>query len=167
MIAFDCPHCGEGMEIGEKMIGKKVPCVECGKDIVVPKKSAPVKPDLDRKDLIEIALRQKMILFCVLVYIGAIVSHFTVPKEYVEYIRYGVLAFGVLAAVLVFLLAQKLYEPGPGAALALVTLVPVIGLFTLLIINSKATNRLVSRGIRVGLMGARMSDFKKLKKDDY
>jgi hypothetical protein len=36
MIAFDCPKCGEPMEVKNKMAGEKVRCVECDRLMRVP-----------------------------------------------------------------------------------------------------------------------------------
>jgi hypothetical protein len=43
MIRFDCPECGEEMEIKDRMAGKEVPCVNCDKMIEVPEESRPRK----------------------------------------------------------------------------------------------------------------------------
>jgi hypothetical protein len=69
----------------------------------------------------------------------------------------GVFATLVTAAVFVFMLALSLYNTATGVALGVLTLVPLVGLIVLLIINGKATNVLRDHGIRVGLMGARLS----------
>jgi hypothetical protein len=36
MIEFDCPQCGEPMEVKNKMAGRKVRCVECDRLVRVP-----------------------------------------------------------------------------------------------------------------------------------
>ena len=66
--------------------------------------------------------------------------------------------FTVTASVFVFLLATKLYNLGWGIAMGVLTFIPCVGLITLLIINSKATATLKSKGIKVGLLGAKLSD---------
>jgi hypothetical protein len=45
-----------------------------------------------------------------------------------------------------------------GVVLGILTLIPCVGLIVLLIINSKATGILKKNGVRVGLLGAKMSD---------
>src|SRR5262245_45021546 len=40
MIAFNCPACGERMEIGERMAGEQVQCVECNEWVDVPERRA-------------------------------------------------------------------------------------------------------------------------------
>jgi hypothetical protein len=46
-----------------------------------------------------------------------------------------------------------------GVLLALLTIIPYVGLIVLLIINSRATGVLNKHGYRVGLFGASLSDF--------
>jgi hypothetical protein len=36
MIQFDCPKCGEAMEVKDRMAGQKVRCVECDRLVRVP-----------------------------------------------------------------------------------------------------------------------------------
>ena len=62
--------------------------------------------------------------------------------------------------VFVFLLAIKVYSPVVGILFAILTLVPCVGLLMLLLINGKATRILKQNGIRVGLMGANLSEVK-------
>jgi hypothetical protein len=57
----------------------------------------------------------------------------------------------------VFLLAIKVYSTGVGVLLGILTLVPCIGLIVLLIVNGKATGILKQNGIKVGLLGANLS----------
>lgn len=86
------------------------------------------------------------------------------------------------ATVLVFLLATRVYSVVLGVVLGVLTIVPTVvfivlliinkkadaiititqfvGLIVLLIINGKATAILKKNGFHVGLLGARMSDFK-------
>ena len=63
----------------------------------------------------------------------------------------------LVATVFVFLLAIKVYSTGVGILLRVLTLIPVVGLIVLLIVNGKATAILKQNGIKVGLMGADLS----------
>jgi len=36
MIEFDCPECGEPLEISDRMAGKRVRCLGCAEDVEVP-----------------------------------------------------------------------------------------------------------------------------------
>lgn len=60
----------------------------------------------------------------------------------------------VTGAVFTFMLAIKLYDTGNGICLGILTLIPILGMFILLIVNGKATKLLQKHGIRVGLFGA-------------
>jgi hypothetical protein len=68
------------------------------------------------------------------------------------------LVVAITATVFVFMMAIKVYGTGTGIVLGLLVIIPLVGLITLLIINSKATAILKENDIRVGLLGARMSD---------
>ena len=114
---------------------------------------------VNRKDLRDIATYQRAVLLCILVSIIAVGSQFALPPTLRVFLALGMLVTSVVSSVFVFLLAVKVYSLGVGIALALVTLIPCIGLIALLIINAKATSTLKENGIRVGLMGAKMSDF--------
>lgn len=111
-----------------------------------------------REDLRSVATYQKGILVCILLYLAAVVGQFAVPEELRILIQIGVLGLGVVGTVFVFLLAMKVYGPAAGILLGILTLVPCFGLISLLTVNGKATSVLRQNGIRVGLMGARLSD---------
>jgi len=111
-------------------------------------------------DLRAIAGYQKGILLCILIYLAAVAAQFVLPPEVRLLLLIGVLAVGVVATVFVFLLATKVYSTGAGIVLAILTLVPLVGLIVLLMINGKATGVLKQHGIQVGLLGARISDIK-------
>ena len=114
---------------------------------------------VDRSTLRSIALFQKAILICILVYLGAVVANIAVPQELRWIIGLFVgLPTELAAAVLVFLLAIKVYNPVVGVLLGFLTLIPCVGLIVLLIINGQATSVLRRHGISVGLLGARLSD---------
>jgi hypothetical protein len=113
---------------------------------------------LSRTDLRSIATFQKGILVCILLYFAAVIAQFALPPELRLFLLLGVLGLGVVATVFVFLLATHVYSTGVGVLLGILTLIPVLGLIVLLIINSKKTGILKDHGIRVGLLGANMSD---------
>jgi hypothetical protein len=56
------------------------------------------------------------------------------------------------------LLAIKVYSPRFVVLLAILMLIPGIGLVVLLVVNGKATRILEQNGIRVGLLGANLSE---------
>ena len=105
-----------------------------------------------------IAMYQKAIILCILVYLGMVVAQFAIPEQMRIFLAFALIPLGLTATVFVFMLATKIYSPVAGVILGILTLVPCIGLVVLLIINAKATSILKSRGIHVGLLGARMSD---------
>lgn len=107
-----------------------------------------------REDLRSVAVYQKGILICILVYLVAVFGQFALPPSGRTIVAFGVMAVGLTAAVFTFLLAMKTHGTGPGILLGILCLIPCIGLIVLLIINSKATNVLKQNGIKVGLLGA-------------
>lgn len=70
-----------------------------------------------------------------------------------------VLAAGLAGVVFMFLLAMKVYSTGVGVLLGVLGLIPCVGLLVLLIVSGKATTILKENGYKVGLLGAKMSQF--------
>ena len=110
----------------------------------------------------EIAQRQRAILLCILgifiLYGLAIVGQTAFPPIVVLIIAFLILAVDLTAVVFVFLLTTKLYGIGIGLLLGFLTLVPCVGLITLLVVNGKATTILKEAGLKVGLLGAKVPD---------
>jgi hypothetical protein len=115
---------------------------------------------LDRDDVRSIAIYQKGILVCILVYIIIIVSQFLIPQQFRFVLALVVLVVSIIDTVFIFLLTTKIYGVGLAVVLGLLSLIPFVGLIVLLIVNGKATSILRSHGVRVGLMGARLADIK-------
>jgi hypothetical protein len=80
--------------------------------------------------------------------------------EIIRSVGLVLLAASVVAMVFAFLLSLKVYSTAMGIFLAMLTLVPCLGLFVLLVVNSRATFVLRQNGHKVGLLGARLSEFK-------
>lgn len=118
---------------------------------------------LSRDQVRTVARSQKVIILCILAQLLTIPIRFIpLPPELalvaliVLIVFY--LAIAVTATVFVFMLTVTLYSTGIGVLLGFLTFIPCIGLLVLLFINAKATGILKQRGIRVGLLGANMSD---------
>src|SRR5262249_11395353 len=95
----------------------------------------PKPEELSRQDLYTVAVYQKVILLCILCYLGAGVANLAVPEGLRLFPLLGVIGVGVAAAVFIFMLAIKLYETGIGVVLGILTLVPLVGLIILLVVN--------------------------------
>jgi hypothetical protein len=65
----------------------------------------------------------------------------------------------IVALLVIYQLAAKVYSQALAVVFALTQCVPCLGLIVLLVVNGKATKTLQEAGIRVGLMGADMSQF--------
>ena len=124
-----------------------------------PQTTSQVTGDLggSRGDLRSVARFQKGILVCILLYLVAVIGVFALRVELLPFLGIGVLLVGVIGAFCVFRLAMKTYGTLLGICLGILSLVPCVGLIILLIVNGKATNILKQNGIKVGLLGARVS----------
>jgi DNA-directed RNA polymerase subunit RPC12/RpoP len=167
MTNFTCPECDEKMEVSDRMVGRKVRCVGCGARIVV-SDEAPRRVERSRRsrvrrrpvaELRQIALYQKAILLCILAYIVAVPTQFLIPAPLRPLLLIVVVPVLLTATVFVFLMAIKLYDVGLGVLLGILSMIPLVGLIILLIVNGKATSALQENGYRVGLLGARLSQF--------
>jgi hypothetical protein len=113
-----------------------------------------------QEDLRAVALYQKGILVCILIYMIAIIGYFLIPVDVRNLIALGVAVVALVALVFVFLLSTKLFGAVFGVLLGALTLVPGLGLFVLFGINGHATRVLKQNGYRVGLLGADLSKFR-------
>ena len=99
----------------------------------------------------EVATGQKMVIYAVLIYIVAIVLQMAVN----QYLGLVGLAAAVLAILGIIKLAKGLgMSTGIQIVLVILMFIPLVSLITLLILNSKATERLKEAGYKVGLLGA-------------
>jgi len=110
-----------------------------------------------REELRKVAQYQKGVLFCILFQILAVIGQFIVPPQLAVFFGLSVFLVGIAGMVFVFLLAINVYSTGTGILLGILTLFPIVGLIVLLVVNGKATGILKENGIRVGLLGANMS----------
>lgn len=97
---------------------------------------------------------QKGVLICIILYLAAIGSQFLLPEHWIAFLPPMVLADILIGTIFVFLLSTRVYGLGVGSVLGLLTLVPYLGLFVLVLINGKANAVLRGNGVRVGLFGA-------------
>jgi predicted RNA-binding Zn-ribbon protein involved in translation (DUF1610 family) len=153
---------------------QRQPCPECGEMIIVGAAkcrfcNAIFDPKLKQmgggksEELKQIAQYQRGLIFSVLGQIVAGViwgmanaSH-SPPLLLVGAL--GLLVAGIAGLVFVVLVALRLYSTAAAIGLAILMFIPCVSLIVLLSINGKATNRLKENGIKVGFMGADMSQF--------
>ena len=117
-----------------------------------------------REDLKAVAVSQKLILVCILLYficIGAQVAMTRYPggAQYSVYVAVVALVVVLVAMVSVVRLAIRVYSVASGILLGIGTLIPCFGLLILLMINGKATKILKDNGYHVGFLGADLSRF--------
>jgi hypothetical protein len=110
-----------------------------------------------RDDLRSVAKCQKGILVCILIYVVAVFMGSALPADVRLLLSLGLIIVGLVSAVLVFMLAIKVYPTGLGIVLGVLSLVPFIGFIVLLVVNGKATAILKQNGIKVGLLGANIA----------
>jgi hypothetical protein len=106
-----------------------------------------------------VAVWQKRILLCILFQIIAVVATFFSSAQITKWVIAGIVVISVVSVVCVFFLAIRVYGVALGLAMALLSIVPYVGLLVLCVINAKATRLLKGCGFKVGLMGAKLSEF--------
>ncbi len=115
------------------------------------------------EDLIRVAKYQKGLLVCILIqiilYVGVVVGQANASLAVQGMAGLGLLLAGIMALCFVIFLAMRVFHPAVGILLGILTLVPCLGLVVLVAVNGRATNILTQNGYRVGLMGAKMSQF--------
>ena len=109
---------------------------------------------LTRQGLLRVAKDQKGILLCILVYLCMVIGQFAVSPEVRVFPAAIAGVAAITGAVFVFRLAIRIYSTALGVVLGILTLIPFLGLFVLLVVNGKATRILRDHGIKVGLLGA-------------
>ena len=118
-----------------------------------------------RRDLRRIAVYQKTVILCMAFQLLLVLLQLTLmrqpPDSAVIMIMILTTSWIILlvGAISVFLLAMKTYGVTFGILYGILALVPCFGLIILLIINSKATKTLKDNGIKVGFLGANLSQF--------
>jgi hypothetical protein len=117
------------------------------------------------EDLRSIAIYQKIILICILVYLIAVFGYSAIqmafPQPLIQVLSIVIyLSSTVVGCVFVFMLSIKVYGTVQGVVFGILTLIPCVGLIVLLVVNGKATAILRQNGYQVGLLGANLSKFK-------
>jgi hypothetical protein len=112
-----------------------------------------------REDLKSVAMAQKGIIVCILLYVAALAGQFFVPADYRPFVGVAVLVLGIVSMAFVVMLAMKVYSTVTGIIYGIGTIIPCIGLLILLSISTKATRILKENGYEVGLFGADLSKF--------
>jgi predicted RNA-binding Zn-ribbon protein involved in translation (DUF1610 family) len=153
---------------------QRQPCPECGEMIIVGAAkcrfcNAIFDPKLKQMgggrslELKQIAQYQRGLIFSVLGQIVAGViwgmANASQSPPLLLVGALGLLVAGIAGLVFVVLCAMRLYSTGAAIALAILMFIPCVSLIVLLSINGKATNRLKENGIKVGFLGADMSQF--------
>jgi hypothetical protein len=117
-----------------------------------------------REDLLPVAQYQKGIIYCILANIVLFILNLAAGQS--QSTVAGLVIVGLYAIVavaqlvLIALLAAKVYNVVLGIFIGIFSFVPCLGLLLLLVVNQKATSVLQQNGIRVGLMGADMSQLR-------
>jgi hypothetical protein len=106
--------------------------------------------DWSNEELLELATRQKHLIWMVLMSLIAM------------FIPYATLITGAIQVYFIFKLAQALRSTRAWLYIILI-FIPLVGLITLLYLNSEATKALRANHIKVGFMGARSSELEKLR----
>jgi hypothetical protein len=144
MALYPCPACGA------ERSSKESDCTSCSWMKRKPMEGGGPDPleEPMSYELVDIARAQKMMIYAV---IASIVSWPLTPLLLVAI---------PLQIYAIYRISRALGYSGLVTCLCIVAMfIPFISLICLASLNSKATSRLTSSGIRVGLLGAKMSDF--------
>lgn len=114
-----------------------------------------------QKDLYHVARMQKGIIICILLYFIAMFGQLAIPQQLRGLILIGLLFVLLAGAVFVISLSVRVYGTALGIVLGILALIPCWGMIVLLVINSKATRIMKDNGIKVGLMGANLSEIER------
>lgn len=107
---------------------------------------------LNEQSIGKVASGQKLIIYAILVHLLTICLQLVIGEN--------AALLGIVAVVMSWIgflrLASGLgYSTGAKIGLVILLLVPLIGLITLLVLNSRATKALTEAGYKVGLFGAK------------
>jgi predicted RNA-binding Zn-ribbon protein involved in translation (DUF1610 family) len=158
---------------------QRQPCPECGEMIIVGAVkcrfcNAIFDPKLKQmgggtsEKVKQIAREQKNLMYCILFYLIASIGSGVVnasagpgPRNEPSIIGLvvGLVALVAIIAAVVFVirLAAKLYSTGMAIVYGILTIIPCVGLIIMLVVNGAATKLLKENGVKVGFMGADMS----------
>ncbi len=116
-----------------------------------------------------IAKLQKWVNICILVQVVAVVAAFFFalpagPQRGISPVVVGLSSVFWLAhiagAVLGIILATKLYSVLGTVFLGLFAIIPCVGVIALLVVNNSATSKLQLSGVKVGFLGANVTQLK-------
>jgi len=111
-----------------------------------------------RETLRKVALYQKGIVACILVYVTVLLSQAVIPERMTHLLIGVALCDIVVGTTFVFLLSARVYTSAVGVWMGLLTLVPCLGLGILAITDRRATVILRQNGVKVGLFGANLRE---------
>jgi hypothetical protein len=117
------------------------------------------------EDLKKVAQYQKGIMYCILANITLFIVNIAAGQALSggAAMMAGLVILGIYVLIAVaqlvciVLLATQVYNLALGIVFGVLSFVPCLGLILLLVVNQKATSVLQQNGIKVGLMGADMS----------
>ncbi len=140
-----------------------------------PKRKRRSKSDTFGTNLYRVALYQKAVLLCVLASITTNVLLYVLPPASLGLLIWFAIPVSILSSVCVFLLTTELFGIGVAVALAVLGLVPLVvpipligllGLVVLLVVNGAATRVLKQNDLKVGLLGASISEARRMNGDE-
>jgi hypothetical protein len=111
----------------------------------------------------KVANYQRAIIFCLLANIGFWITSISLQGQanpaLTTILMIVFFAVGLAQLVFIVLLATEVYNVAIGVVLGLFSFFPCLGLLILLMVNQKSTKTLQANGVRVGFLGADLSQF--------
>jgi hypothetical protein len=127
-------------------------------------------------DLKQIAISQKFLIVCLLGhlllwlgFIWLVVVGRDASEDSSEWLNVTLMVsvlLGILSGVFNCLIEVKLSGAVIGVFVAILSAIPCLSLFLMLIVNTRASSALQANGVHVGFLGARSSDIEDLKTDE-
>jgi predicted Zn finger-like uncharacterized protein len=117
-------------------------------------------------DLYRVALFQKAVLVCVVANIGLAICRAFLPTDLALLFLIAALLVALTSAVFVCLLSAALYGTVRAIIMGVLALIPLVGLIVLLVLNAGATRLLKDNDVRVGFLGASLSEARRRSRQD-
>ncbi len=124
-----------------------------------PPVSAPAdlpRSDADLQRLHGIAVSQRRVMLCVLGYLGLVIGSLFFGGSESATMVVGLIGLIIVIAGLVSVvqLAYRIKSTTAAVIVGVLSLIPLVGLITLLVVNGWASKELKKAGFRIGLLGA-------------
>jgi len=117
--------------------------------------------EINMSYVLQIAKRQQALLIAFMLYILTAGGSAAVSPEIKPLVQLLILPIMVLIIIFTARLSYKIFGKVGATIFTILSIIPLINLIVILIVNSKASKIIKSKGFRVGLAGANVKEIKK------